>query len=192
MKFHSAPPEHWTPRKRRGPAGAELFEQIVELAAAQGLAGAFVAQALQSRARLPGGRSRAGAPPGPVQICPSASGHSAVPFLLGRPVERLVGAGKMRGAARDRLGIEPADRADVAADAHAFVSLVPIARVGRGLDAGRRRRSLRARPGASRAAGAARAGRVPGTRPLGRIAARPRTPAPRLRRMTRVSAWSSA
>ena len=191
MKFHSAPPEHWTPRSVAAPPDRVFRSRLSSSRPRRGWPAPSRASVAIARCDDPAddlARSAAR----PVHDLPVRRRDSAVPFLLGRPVERLVGAGKVRGAARDRLGIEPADRTDVAADAHAFDIAHPDC-WGRPQARCRPRRrppELGPPPAEQRAQQRQVACPEPG-----RWAAsppRPRTPAPRLRRMTKVSAWSSA
>jgi hypothetical protein len=161
--------------KSRSPPGLQCSHYGIEFRSSQWFARAFVGQ---------GGHGPAHDPPqnfswrlrDAIHKLPIGGRHGAIPFDLHGPFDRLIRCGKVGGTARDGFGLEPIGAVQRAADPDALIPFIRIARIGSGRE-----------PGCG--ANALEIGAPPiGTVALGRIPARPRTPAPRLSRITRVSA----
>jgi len=98
-----------------------------------------------------------------------------IPLGLCRPIEGGVGIGKVRSGTCDRPSIQPVERRERAPNANALEALVVVAGVGDRREAGALANLLELAP-------------APGETERGRIPARPLTPEPRARRISKVSA----
>src|SRR5258705_10492904 len=117
--------------KRSRPARLERFDDRSELAAAQRLAQPLVRQRGHGTGHDPthdfsrcSGRA--------ISDPPILRGYGAIPFLRGRPANRIIGGSQISGAASYGLGIEPLRFTQSVADPNPFISRVLAARIGGG------------------------------------------------------------